>query len=65
MPAAWSLQYRTADGRWQEVPGATVGGVAKDRFNEVTFAPIQASGLRLQVQLQPKSSGGILEWQVE
>ncbi|MHB8865124.1 MAG: beta-L-arabinofuranosidase domain-containing protein [Pirellulaceae bacterium] len=64
VPASWSLEYRVADGSWQEVAGATEGGVAKDTFNEVTFAPLEATGLRLNVQLQQQASGGILEWQV-
>jgi hypothetical protein len=65
VPASWTLQYRTADDPWREVPGATVGGVVKDALNDVTFPPILVDGLRLQVQLQPQASGGILEWQVQ
>jgi hypothetical protein len=36
----------------------------KDKFNNVKFDPVQTSSLRLEVQLQPDFSGGILEWQV-
>jgi hypothetical protein len=65
LPASWSLLCRTADGQWKEVRGASAYGVAKDTFNGVTFTPVETSGLRLRVQLQPDASGGILEWQVE
>jgi hypothetical protein len=40
-------------------------GVAKDKFNAVTFKPVTTTGLRLEVQLQPKVSGGILEWRMK
>jgi len=40
----------------------------RDQFNRTTFTPVtttaeprKLSGLRLEVQLQPKTSGGILE----
>jgi hypothetical protein len=38
--------------------------VAKDRYNPVSFAPVTTSGLRIELQLQPKFSGGVLEWKV-
>jgi len=31
----------------------------------VTFNPVETQALRLEVQLQPEWSGGILEWRVE
>jgi len=33
----------------------------RDQFNRVTFTPVTTTALRLEVQLQPKFSGGILE----
>ena len=35
-----------------------------DTYNRVTFKPVEAEGLRLEVQLQPNYSAGILEWKV-
>ena len=46
-------------------PVASPYGVEMDRFNRVTFAPVKATALRLEVRLQPNWSGGILEWKVE
>ena len=64
VPKAWRVLYRDG-GRWKPVAGASAAGTAKDTFNRVTFDPVTAAGLRLEVELQPKFSGGILEWRVE
>ena len=64
VPASWTLLYRD-DGQWKPVTGASAFGVARDRFNEVTFDPVKTDGLRLEAQLQPGFSGGILEWRAE
>ncbi len=39
--------------------------VKRDASNSVTFSPVETMALRLEVQLQPGMSGGILEWKVE
>ena len=39
-------------------------GVAKDQWNEVLFEPVVTDGLRLQAEMQPNFSGGILEWRI-
>ena len=62
-PKSWRLLYR-AGGEWKPVEGAGDFGVAKDAFNKVAFTPVETDGLRIEVQLQPKVSGGILEWRV-
>jgi len=64
VPEAWRVLYR-AGGAWKPVEGTSAYGVAKDRFNRATFEPVMTDGLRLEVELQPKFSGGILEWRVE
>jgi hypothetical protein len=63
-PASWKVMYKAGDG-WKEVSGATGYGVAKDRFNTVTFDGIETTGIRLEVKLKEQVSGGILEWRVE
>jgi hypothetical protein len=61
VPRSWRLFYR--DGKeWKPVGGASEFAVAKDRYNKVTFAPVTTTALRLEAQLQPGVSGGILEW---
>ncbi len=63
VPKSWRLLAKT-DGKWTSVEGASDYGVAKDTFNTVTFEPVTTPAIRLEVQLQPNFSGGILEWRL-
>ena len=63
IPKSWRLLYKDGD-QLQQVSNAGGYGLEKDKFNNVKFDPVQTSSLRLEVQLQPDFSGGILEWQV-
>jgi hypothetical protein len=73
VPQSWRLLYKEAatwkpisdDSDWKPVPDASAFGTEMDQFNRVTFSPVTAKALRLEVQLQPEWSGGILEWQVK
>ena len=64
VPRSWRVLYRQA-GQWQPVKATGDYTVAKDRFNEVGFETVRTDGLRLEVQLQPDFSGGILEWRLD
>ena len=61
VPHSWSLLYKDGE-QWKPVEGVTSFGVKPDQFNRVTFTPVSTTALRLEVQLQPKYSGGILKW---
>lgn len=50
--------------QWRPVSGVSGSGVRKDCFNRIAFDPVTVSSLRLEVQLKPGFSGGILEWRV-
>jgi hypothetical protein len=63
-PQTWRLFYQSG-GAWKPVPGASAYGNELDGFNRVTFDAVETKALRLEVQLQPGWSGGILEWKVE
>jgi hypothetical protein len=63
VPASWRVLIRKGD-VWQPVVTQSAYGVSKDTFNRVEFEPVKTNGIRLEVQLQPKYSGGILEWKV-
>jgi hypothetical protein len=63
MPRSWSLMYRDGDG-WKPVSGASRAGTAKDEYNKVTFQPVMATALRIEVRLQGEFTAGILEWKV-
>jgi hypothetical protein len=63
LPKSWRILYRDGQ-QWKPVAGASACGVAKDRFNKATCEAVTTTGLRLEVDLQPEFSGGILEWRV-
>jgi DUF1680 family protein len=65
VPASWRLLWRDGS-EWKEVKltGGSSYGTALDRMNTITFEPVTARELKLEVRLQPDFSGGILEWEV-
>jgi hypothetical protein len=50
---------------WKPVANPSSYGTERDAYNRVTFDPVTTTGLKIEVQLQPQMSGGILEWKVE
>ncbi|MBN2415269.1 glycoside hydrolase family 127 protein [bacterium] len=64
VPASWHLLCRV-DGVWERVANSTPYTVDRDRFNTVTFRPVTADALRLEIASQPEWAGGILEWTVK
>ncbi len=63
VPQSWKLLYRDGDA-WNPVEASAGFGTSKDGFVEVEFTPVETDALRIEVQLQPEVSGGILEWRV-
>jgi len=63
VPASWRLLWKDGD-EWRPVEGQPAYGVAPNQFNRATFSPVTTQEVRLEVQLQPDVSGGILEWRV-
>ncbi|MBK7406112.1 MAG: glycoside hydrolase family 127 protein [Phycisphaerales bacterium] len=64
VPASWRLLYRQGD-QWKPVATSDAFGVARDDCNTVTFEPVTTDAMRIEVQLQPGFSGGVLEWSIE
>lgn len=62
-PKTWRILYQDGD-TWKPVETAESYGVAKDRYNKITFKPVTTNALRLEVTLQPEWSAGIQEWKV-
>lgn len=63
-PESWRILYR--DGaEWKPVATKDAYGTALDQFNRVSFKPVHASALRLELKLQPGHSAAIEEWQVQ
>ncbi|MDJ1498633.1 glycoside hydrolase family 127 protein [Cytophagaceae bacterium DM2B3-1] len=65
VPESWKLLYLAADGKWKEVQNQNSYGVEKDKYNKVTFSPVQTGALKIEVKLPKEYAGGILEWSVE
>ena len=63
LPQSWRVAYLD-DGKWKPVTPSKTYSIKRDRFDVVEFAPVKTRALRLEVQLQPGFSGGILEWKV-
>ena len=64
LPKSWRLLYQDG-GEFKPVPGATDAGVSANQFNTVTFPVLKTSALRIEADLQPGFSGGILAWRVK
>ncbi len=64
VPKTWKLLYRHGES-WQPVEAPSEFGVRRDGWNRVAFKSVETTALRLEVQMQPNYSGGILEWKVE
>ena len=63
VPQSWKLLCKQG-GAWKPVAGASDYGTKLDTFNRVTFAPTQTLGLRIETQLKPEFSGGILSLKI-
>ncbi|NQU23180.1 MAG: glycoside hydrolase family 127 protein [Candidatus Nealsonbacteria bacterium] len=63
VPKSWKLLARSGEA-WKPVETTSAFGVEADKYNRVKFAPVETTGLRIEVQLQDEFSGGILEWKI-
>jgi hypothetical protein len=61
VPQSWRVLYKDGD-EWKPVVASVDYGTRSDTWNNISFAPVTTTGVRLEVQLQPNFSGGILEW---
>ncbi len=64
IPAAWKIYYKK-DGEWVPVKPTSNYEIAKDKYNSVSFEPVQTTALKLEVQLPVDNASGIHEWIVE
>ena len=64
VPVSWKLFYKDGN-EWKLVENAGEYGVAKDRYNKVTFKSVTTTGLRLEIQSQSAFSSGIQKWKVK
>ncbi len=64
IPKSWHVLYKDGE-QWKPVENVEPYGVEKDRYDKVTFKPVETGALRLEVTLQPAWSAGIQEWKVK
>jgi uncharacterized protein len=64
VPASWRLVYKDGE-QWKPVENLDPYGVARNKYNKVTFKPVTTAALRIELQMQPGSSTGIQEWKVK
>ena len=64
LPKSWRLLYRDGE-TWRPIENTSDYTTKPDGYNQVTFKPVSTSALRLEVQLRPNVSGGILEWKLD
>jgi len=60
VPQSWRLLYKQGN-VWKPVEGNSQFGVEIDKFSVVTFSPVTTRDLKLEAQLQPGWSGGLLK----
>ena len=63
-PQSWRILYRDGE-EWKPVQNNGEYTVALDQYNRVEFKPVRTGALRLEVELPPTASSGILEWRVK
>jgi hypothetical protein len=64
LPKSWALKVKRG-GQWQDAPKAAGFGVEKDNYNKTTFEPVEAEGVRLEIQLPEKFAAGIHEVRIK
>jgi DUF1680 family protein len=63
VPQSWRVLYKDGND-WKPVEVSSPFGTDMDRFNFVNFNPVATRSIRLEVQLQPGWSGGLLKLSV-
>lgn len=63
-PQSWRLLYKAADGSWQPVQTTAKFTADVDEFNTVAFTPVTTSAVRIEAQLAPGRSAGLLRWRI-
>ena len=63
VPQSWKVMYKQG-GNWRPAEGASGFETKPDTYNRAAFKPTEVLGLRIEAQLQPDFSGGILSLKI-
>jgi hypothetical protein len=64
IPVSYKIYYKK-EGEWVPVKNTTPYEIAKDKYNSLTFEPVQTTAIKLELQLPVDNSAGIHEWEVK
>ena len=62
-PKSWKL-YAQVDDRWQEVANPSGYGLDPSQPNVVTFTPVKATAMRMDIFCDPTVSAGSRDWKI-
>jgi len=62
-PASWEVLYKKGD-QWLPMQSPTPYTTEIDRYNKVSFTPVNTTAIRIRAQLKKDVSAGIMEWKV-
>ena len=65
LPKAWRVLYQDVAGAWCPVINPTAGTIRKTDPVTVSFTPVMATALRLEIDQADGFAAGLYEWQVE
>jgi hypothetical protein len=65
IPASWKIYYKDSAGNWVPVENTTPYAVIKGVANDVSFAPVKTTAIKLEVKLPADNAAGLFEWEVE
>jgi hypothetical protein len=65
IPANWKILYKTGSGDWKEVETDGNYPIIKDEINTINLKKVNASAVKMEIQLSDEFSSGIYEWIVE
>ena len=65
VPASWKILVQTEDGQWAEPTNVSRFPTDSEKMAYVTFDPVRAKAIRLEIQSKPRYSAGLYEWTVE
>jgi hypothetical protein len=64
IPDSWRILYRSGDS-WIPVKNVSAYSIERDQFCTVSFEPVTAIAIRLEVVLPKEHSSGLYQWSVE
>lgn len=64
IPASYKIYYKKGND-WIAVKNTSAYDIVKDKFNTVTFEPVNTTALKLEIVLPADNSSGIHEWAVK